>query len=94
MLFRSRIGVVWGGILDLDDPVPPTTVAAMLSASELVMATSTYDSETHWIGAAAYAAAGAYNESYEEEHAQDDGKLTVSGITPIGFAPPNQQQGK
>jgi hypothetical protein len=86
----TRIGIVWAGILDLDDAIPPTTVAAMLSSSELVMATSTLDSEEHWIGAAAYAALGAFNEV--EEQVLDDGKLTVSTPPPMGFAPPNPPQ--
>ena len=87
----TRIGVVWAGILDLDDVIPPTTVAAMLSASELVQATSTKDGEEHWIGAAVYAAMGAYNEpDYDDE---DDGKLTTSeGTITMGFAPPNHSK--
>jgi hypothetical protein len=80
----TRIGVVWAGILDLDDVLPPTTVAAMLAASELVQATSTSDSEQHWVGAAAYAAMGAYSENDESD--SQEGKITPS--QPIGFASP------
>ena len=81
----TRIGVVWAGILDLDDVLPPTTVAAMLAASELVQATSTSDSEQHWVGAAAYAAMGAYSEIDESD--PQEGKITPS--QPVGFAAPN-----
>ena len=80
----TRIGIVWAGLLDLDDVLPPTTVAAMLSASKLVQATSTTNAEEHWIGAAAYAAMGAYSEVDDDE--LDDGKLTTSKTQPIGFA--------
>lgn len=86
----TRIGVVWAGLLDLDDVLPATTVAAMLSASELVHATSTTNAEEHWIGAAAYAAMGAYSEVEDDQ--EDDGKLTVSQSFPVGFGVPNQQQ--
>lgn len=80
----TRIGIVWAGLLDLDDVLPPTTVAAMLAASELVHATSLTNAEEHWIGAAAYAAMGAFSETDDEE--DDDGKLTTSKIQPVGFA--------
>lgn len=84
----TRIGVVWAGILDLDDVLPPTTVAAMLAASELVQATSTPDAEEHWIGAAAYAAMGAFSETDELD--PREGKITPS--QPIGFAAPKPPQ--
>jgi len=85
----TRIGIVWAGILDLDDVLPATTVAAMMSAAELVQATSSTDAEQHWIGAAAYAAMGAYSEPEEED--SDGGKLTTSGPT-IGFGVPSPPQ--
>ncbi len=82
----TRIGVVWAGILDLDDVIPSTTVAAMLSASELVKATSTLDAEEHWIGAAAYAALGAYNEVDEPEGTEEGASATAKvGLPRIGF---------
>lgn len=84
----TRIGVVWAGILDLDDVLPPTTVAAMLAASELVQATSTSDSEQHWVGAAAYAAMGAFSETSDTD--MTEGKITPS--QPIGFAVPKPPQ--
>jgi len=88
----TRIGVVWAGILDLDDVIPSTTVAAMLSASELVMATSTLDAEEHWIGAAAYAALGAYNEVDEAEGTGEEDTLVAAktGLPRIGFTAPDQ----
>ena len=85
----TRIGIVWAGLLDLDDVLPATTVAAMMAAAELVQATSTTNAEEHWIGAAAYAAMGAYSESDEEP--EEDGKLTTSGPS-IGFGVPNPPQ--
>ncbi len=84
----TRIGIVWAGILDLDDVLPPTTVAAMLAASELVQATSTPDSEQHWVGAAAYAAMGAFSETDDLD--VQEGKITPS--QPIGFAVPKPPQ--
>lgn len=83
----TRIGIVWAGILDLDDVLPPTTVAAMLAASELVQATSTPDAEEHWVGAAAYAALGAFSEVDEPEI--HEGKPASQ---PIGFAAPKPPQ--
>jgi hypothetical protein len=85
----TRIGIVWAGILDLDNVLPPTTVAAMLAASELVMATSTVDSEEHWVGAAAYAALGAYNESEDTEMQDATGLPRETNKLPkIGFSAP------
>ena len=75
----TRIGVVWGGMLDLEDPLPPTTVAAMLSARDLVYATSTVDSEEHWIGAAAHAALGAYSEASFDDSDDEYGVKGVEG---------------
>ena len=49
----TRIGIVWAGLLDLDDVLPSTTVAAMMAAANLVRATSTTDAEEYWIDAAA-----------------------------------------
>ena len=60
----ARIGVVWSGILGIDDHVPPATVAAMLSSSELVIGTSTVSAQENWINAAAYAAMAANSEHY------------------------------
>jgi hypothetical protein len=68
--------------------LPATTVAAMMSAAELVQATSSTDAEQHWIGAAAYAAMGAYSEPEEDS---DRGKLTTSSPT-IGFGVPSPPQ--
>lgn len=90
----TRIGIVWAGLLDLDNVIPPTTVAAMLAASELVMATSTSDSEEHWVSAAAYSALGAFNESDEIEVQEGVGLARETDRLPkIGFSapiPPNQ----
>lgn len=92
-----RIGVVWSGVLDLEDPLPPTTVAAMLAARDLVYATSTVDSEEHWIGAAAHAALGAYSEASFDDAEDSDGVKGVEGDSTssdgsltIGFTSPNR----
>lgn len=58
----SRVGIVWSGLLDLEDRIPPATVAAMLSCQELVLAVSTVDAKENWISAAAFAAMGAHSE--------------------------------
>lgn len=84
----TRIGIVWAGLLDLDDVLPPTTVAAMMAAAKLVQATSTTNAEEHWIEAAAYSAMGAFSESEEDA---DGGKLTTLGPT-IGFGVPSPPQ--
>jgi hypothetical protein len=52
----------------------------MMSAAELVQATSSTNAEQHWIGAAAYAAMGAYSEPDEED--SDGGKLTTGPVQP------------
>lgn len=80
----SRVGVVWSGILDLDDAIPPSEVAALLSAYDLVRATTLVDSEEFWTSAAAYAALGAYSEPsqnsiYDAETEEEKEK------NPIGF---------
>jgi hypothetical protein len=89
----TRIGVVWAGLLDLDDAIPPTTVAAMLSSRDLVYATSTVDSEEHWIGAAAHAALGAYSEVgfFSEDAEEVEDPTTTSTVTSrIGFTSSNE----
>jgi hypothetical protein len=81
----TRVGVVWSGILDLDDVIPPSEVAALLSAYDLVRATTLVDSEEYWTSAAAYAALGAYSEPdsqaiYDVESEEEEKKKN-----PIGF---------
>lgn len=84
----TRTGIVWGGILDLESGIPPTEVAAMLSAYDLVRATKYVDSEEYWTSAAAYAALGAYSEPSGDgeqkiyDDAEEDKKAPL-----IGFAP-------
>ena len=51
------------------------------------MATSTVDSEEHWVGAAVYAAMGAYSEDPDE--VDDDGNITTSTKQTVGFGPPS-----
>jgi hypothetical protein len=85
----TRIGIVWAGLLDLDDVIPPTTVAAMLSASELVQATSSTEAEPHWVGAAAYAALGAFSETDE---LSAESKEPETQAQTIGFTPSKPHQ--
>lgn len=34
----ARIGTIWGAILDMDEPIPPATVALMLAGMKLARA--------------------------------------------------------
>lgn len=81
----SRTGMVWAGILDLENPIPASEVAAMLSAYDLVRATTLVDSRKHWTNAAAFAAlADAADQQSTDEKPEaiiDDKEPTV-----IGFA--------
>jgi hypothetical protein len=83
----GRVGVVWAGILDLDSVIPPTVVAAMLASHELVIASTTEDSEESWTNAAAYSSIGCYVDSgpYEEdpEDEQTDIKAKVGFVNEI-----------
>jgi hypothetical protein len=83
----TRVGVVWCGILDLDDVIPPSEVAAMLSAYDLIRATNLVESEEYWTSAAAYAALGAYSEPYAREGASSIGaENNDEKKPPIGFS--------
>lgn len=86
----TRVGVVWSGILDLEDAIPPSEVAALLSAYDLVRATTLVDSEEYWTSAAAYAALGAYSEPRDvviyDQESEDKRK------NPIGFSPTQQEK--
>lgn len=92
----TRVGVVWSGILDLEDAIPPSEVAAMLSAYDLIRATNLVDSEEFWTSAAAYAALGAYSEPYARPRAasafDQDEEDTKEKSTAIGFAPGHTRQ--
>lgn len=84
----TKIGIVWCGILDLDTAIPPSEVAAMLAASDLVRATHYVDSEQYWTSAAAYSALGAFSEpSGTSEVSLFDDEERDDKQSPIGFAP-------
>lgn len=51
----SRTGMAWAGILDLEKPVSPSEVAAMLSTYDIIRATTLVDSHDHWVNAVAFA---------------------------------------
>jgi transposase InsO family protein len=55
----QRIGRLWGGLLNLPEPVPPRTVAAMMIALKLARATAGAVNVDDWVDAAGYAALGA-----------------------------------
>lgn len=92
----SRLGVIWSGILDLDSPILPADVAAMLSSHELLKATRLVDSEPHWTAAASFSAIGSFCEptdhsidplidDYEDDEVPGSGNKKTG--TPIGFSP-------
>jgi hypothetical protein len=83
----SRVGVVWSGILDLEGPIPPSEVAAMLSAYDLVRATTLVDAHEHWVSAAAYAAIADATEPVhvKELAVLEDEKPKSSESATIGF---------
>lgn len=84
----TRVGVVWSGILNLENPISASDVAAMMSAHDLIKATNFVDSEEYWVGAAAYAAMGAYGEPHIHSESspvfdqEDEGERTPIGFTP------------
>jgi hypothetical protein len=84
-----RLGAVWAGILDLEDPIPASEVAAMLSAHALVRGTTLIDADPHWTDAATYAVLAACSEPRVELFEQDvvfaeDEKKSF----PVGFSKP------
>jgi hypothetical protein len=88
----AKTGIVWSGILGIEKPISPSTVAALLSAYDLVLATALVDSDEHWSRAAAFAILGnkiepkeLLYESLEEEKIED----SSSSFT-IGFNPSNK----
>ena len=85
----TRLGIVWCGILGLEDIISPSEVAAMLSAYDLIRATNLVESEEYWTSAAAYAALGAYSEPYAREaNSSVDVDLDDKDKSPIGFSQP------
>jgi len=85
----QRVGVVWAGILGIDKPISASTVSALLSAYDLVLATALVESENHWARAAAFAVMGSKTEpEKEEEKLEIEGKSEKRTIEPIiGFRP-------
>ena len=55
----TRIGVLWGALLDLPEPVKPRTVAAMMIALKLARATSGAVNAVDWIDIRGYSALAA-----------------------------------
>ena len=54
----TRIGKVWGALLDVDD-IPAHTVAAMLAGLKLVRSQISPQHEDNWVDLVAYGALGA-----------------------------------
>ncbi len=93
----QRVGVVWAGILGMDKPISASTVSALLSSYDLVLATALVESENHWARAAAFAVMGSKAEpEKQEEKLQIEGKsekTTTESV--IGFRPsfePNNEE--
>jgi hypothetical protein len=80
-----RVGVLWAGILNSDHVIPPTEVAAMLAAYELIRASRLVDAEPHWTNVAQFAAIGAFLESVEVSVEEDGPVDGFSGNSNIGF---------
>lgn len=55
----SRIGKVWGALLDIED-IPAHTVGAMLAGMKLVRTQISPDHRDSWVDGAAYPALGWY----------------------------------
>jgi len=88
----ARVGVMWSGILELNGPIPPSEVAAMLSCLDLVRATTLIDSEKHWVGAAAHAAIAAYSDAQDvpDLGSEQDPEKEPHKENPIGFSKPTE----
>lgn len=88
----GRVGAVWAGILDLEDAIPATTVAAMLACHELVVAAANDDPEENWTMAAAYSALGAYTSVPAEIQEELEEEIQeVKMATKIGFSPEEEE---
>ena len=55
----TRIGQMWAALLNLAEPIPPRTVAAMMVALKLARATAGVPHTDDWVDAAGYSALGA-----------------------------------
>jgi hypothetical protein len=87
----ARLGAVWSGILDLEDPIPASEVAAMLSAHALIRGTMLIDSDPHWTDAAAYAVLAACSEPRAELFDQDMLGEEEKKTFPLGFSRPEAE---
>jgi hypothetical protein len=85
----SRLGAVWSGILDLEDPIPASEVAAMLSAHALIRGTMLVDADPHWTDAATFAVLAACSEPRVELFDQDFAEeVEEKKNFPMGFSRP------
>jgi hypothetical protein len=81
----ARTGVVWAGMLELENPIAPSEVAALMCAHDLIRATRLVDSEDYWISAATYAALGAHAEPQKEEAKSQEKADEEQTKSAIGF---------
>jgi hypothetical protein len=90
----QRVGIVWSGIIGLDHPISASTVAALLSSYDLVLATALIDSEKYWARAAAFAVLGNKSEpsQIEENDESEDSTAKATTDFKIGFRPSSQSQ--
>lgn len=91
----EKIGTIWATMLDLDTPMIPSQVAALLCVSDIVRATTLIDSKKHWIEAAVLAMVGAHAdealisvESSEEQRQEEQ----QSSQARIGFVASSSNQ--
>ncbi len=80
-----RVGLMWAGLLSLDEGIPASEVAAMLSCVELVRATTLIDAVDHWTNAAVYAALAYETDPQTEESSDIYGGKSSIEKNPIGF---------
>ena len=56
---HRRIGVIWGAILGLNEPIPPYEVALCMDAVKTIRAAKNPQHQDSWVDKAGYSALGA-----------------------------------
>lgn len=69
MKAHERIGKLWGALLDLDDPIPPATVAVMMVGLKSLRAVSSPLHRDSYVDMAGYAGLGAEAAEYARDKA-------------------------
>jgi hypothetical protein len=92
----EKISVIWSAMLDLETPMLPSQAAALLSAAELVRATTLVDSEQYWVDAAVFAIIAAHSDesalSLQDEDAEDLTCSAENSRPTVGFSPATRGQ--